>query len=698
MSTSPPRRGRLRVFLGAGPGSGKTYAMVQEGHRLATALDVVVVVCDGADPSSAAHPAAGLERIAGTSRSSRRMPDITDILARGPQVALVDRLADPDRNHLVEHLLQAGIDVVTTLDITEIASVADAVEAITDTPAQHTVLDSVLDTASVHLVDATAAQTGRCIGDINAHAVEAPPVTFDERTALRQVALLWLAEHLDTDRPQRNQNSASTPTSAATPGQPPSPAPPQSKGYLTSQPSGWRLRIGWALALLGPPLLTSGLLAPPVHLDLQLIVPLFLALVVLVALMGGLWPALLTAAVSSASLNWFFTPPRRTWVIHDPQDVGAISVFLLIALAVASVVHRNVQRTHQAVQAQQEAAHYADLATSLLGSRAQLDLLLHRALATFSSSQATVVRHTQRHPPQPLAIAGTAQDPAGATPHCTRQAIDAEHDLVLQGRPLDDTEQRLLTAYAGTASAILTRMALQASHSTTRSLERDNTARTALLSAVSHDLRTPLASIKAAASGLLDPTVSFTDEDRRQLLETIDHASDELDLLIRDLLDVSRLHQGSLVTHPSTFRLTEALPPTPWPDRVQVSPTLSTVTVLADRGLLERVVANIVDNALAHGGPTATVTLSALAVDSRARLLIQDNGPGISINERQSVFLPFQRRSDAHSGHVGLGLAISRGLVQAMDGSITAALTPGGGLTMVLDLPAGSPRAAPAPA
>ncbi len=241
-------------------------------------------------------------------------------------------------------------------------------------------------------------------------------------------------------------------------------------------------------------------------------------------------------------------------------------------------------------------------------------------------------------------------------------------------------------------------MALQASHSTTRSLERDNTARTALLSAVSHDLRTPLASIKAAASGLLDPTVSFTDEDRRQLLETIDHASDELDLLIRDLLDVSRLHQGSLVTHPSTFRLTEALPPTPWPDRVQVSPTLSTVTVLADRGLLERVVANIVDNALAHGGPTATVTLSALAVDSRARLLIQDNGPGISINERQSVFLPFQRRSDAHSGHVGLGLAISRGLVQAMDGSITAALTPGGGLTMVLDLPAGSPRAAPAPA
>jgi K+-sensing histidine kinase KdpD len=697
VSTPSTGRGRLRVFLGVGPGSGKTYAMVQEGHRLATSLDVVIVDCDGVDPSTAAHPAAGLERLEVRLEPGPRRPGAATVVARAPQVALVDGLARPGRHRLVEELLQAGIDVVTTVDITEVASVADAVAAIIDLPPPHTLPDAALDDASVHLVDATAAQTGHRPADLHGRPLPAAQVASDQATALRQVALLWLAEHLDSDRPRSDQRREDPAAYTLSDGAPP-PVAPHRLGYLTSQPSGWRLGAGWVLAVLGPPLLTAALLAPPVHLDLQLIVPLFLALVVLVALLGGVWPALVTAALSSAGLNWFFTPPRRTWIIHDPQDVAAIAVFLLIALAVASVVHRNVQRTRQAVSAQREAAHYADLATSLLGSQAQLDLLLHRALVTFSSSRATVEQRSAKGTPHVLATAHSLElRPEGAL-QTTRQAIDAEHDLVLEGRPLGASERRLLTAYAATASAILTRLALQASHSTARSLERDNTARTALLSAVSHDLRTPLASIKAASSGLLDTTVTFSDEDRRELLETIDRSSDELDLLIRDLLDVSRLHQGSLVVHPTTFRLTEALPSTPWPQRVTVSPSLSTVTVLADRGLLERVVANVVDNALDHAGPTSTVTLSAQAVDSRARLLIQDDGPGIATSERHSVFVPFQRRGDAHSGHVGLGLAISRGLVEAMDGSITAAESPGGGLTMVVDLPAGSLRGStPAP-
>jgi len=694
VSTPARRRGRLRVFLGVGPGSGKTYALVQEGHRLATSLDVVVADCDSADRSPAAHPAAGLERIAADLEPGYRISGVAALVARAAQVVLVDGLARPGRRQLVEKLLRAGIDVVTTIDITEIDSVADAVASITDMPPRRSVPDGVFDTASVYLVDATAAQTCHRPNNVHSRRPLAEQITSGQVTALRQVALLWLAEHLDSDRSPPD----SAPASTAPAGRATRSAPPHRFRYLTSQPSGWRLGAGWALAIAGPPLLTAALLAPPVHLDLQLIVPLFLALVVLVALLGGLWPALVTAAVGSAGLNWFFTPPRRTWIIHDPQDVGAIAVFLLIALAVASVVHRNVQRTHQAVSAQEEAAHYADLATSLLGSQTQLDLLLHRALDTFSSTCATVEQHSETQARHIVASADAPQHrPEGAL-HTTRQAVDAQHDLVLDGRLLDAGERRLLMAYAATASAILTRLALQASHSTTRSLERDNMARTALLSAVSHDLRTPLAGIKAASSGLLDTTVSFSQEDRRELLETIDRSSDELDLLIRDLLDVSRLHQGSLVVHPSAFRLTEALPSTPWPDRVKVSPTLSRVTVLADRGLLERVVANIVDNALAHAGPTATVTLSAQAVDSRARLLIQDDGPGIETSERHSVFLPFQRRGDTHSGHVGLGLAISRGLVEAMDGSISAAESPGGGLTMVLDLPAGSPRAStPAP-
>lgn len=437
-------------------------------------------------------------------------------------------------------------------------------------------------------------------------------------------------------------------------------------------------------------MLNAVLLAPPVHLDLQLIVQLFIALVVLVAMIGGLWPAVLTAAVSSASLVWFFTPPRRTWIIHDPQDVAAITIFVFVAVAVASVVHRNVHRTSQALDAQREAAHYAELATSLLASPAQLDLVLARALVTFPSHRAAVVRDNGAAGASVLASAEGSPRSVAGDGALQRERIDDRHELVLEGAELSPSEQRLLTAYAATASGILTHLALRESTSATRVLERDNEARTALLSAVSHDLRTPLASIKAAASGLLDPSVRFCEGDRRELLGTIDDSSDQLDALICDLLDVSRLHQGALATRCTSFLVAEALPPNKWPDRVQVSPTLSQVAVLADRGLLQRVIANIVENALAHAGPSAVVGLSAGSADGGVRLLVSDNGPGVWARDRRDMFLPFQRRGDARSGHVGLGLAVARGLIEAMGGSVTATETPGGGLTKVLDLPAGA--------
>lgn len=691
MSAAPRVPGSLRVFLGTAPGSGKTYTMVQEGHRLAATRDVIVAACDALVGSPTAHALAGLETLTPSPSATTGGVDVDTVLSRGPQVVLVDRLAHPGRKHAVLRLLEAGIDVITTVDVTEIASLSDAVEAITGTVAQHTVPDEMVEqAATLHLVDAAPRKLQPRTRNHAPSASGGEATDWATVNALRQIALLWLAERLDTEAPVAGPHH---PDEAA--GHGPqrddfvTPLPRVSR-YLAAQPSGWRLRAAWVITLLGPPVLTTVLLAPPVHLDLQLIVPLFLALVVGVALLGGLWPALLTAAVSSAGLNWFFTPPRQTWIIHDPQDVAAILVFVLIATAVASVVHRNVQRTNQALQAQRETTQYADLATSLLGNRSQLDLLLRRALDTFHCDRAAVVR---RQADGILSVQAEAEssDPPVAQPQTTRVRIDAWHELVLEGRELEPAQRRLLRAYAAAASAIFTRLALQASTTTARTLERDNLARTALLSAVSHDLRTPLASIKAAASGLLDPTVVFSEDDHRQLLETIDESSDQLDALIRDLLDVSRLHQGSLVAHPTTIALTEALPSRAWPARVHVSPTLSTVTVLADRPLLERVLANLVDNSLAHAGIGSTVTLSAAALDDRVRLLVRDDGPGVPAADRPTMFEPFQRRGDATSGHVGLGLAISRGLVEAMGGSITATQTTGGGLTLVLDLPAGAP-------
>lgn len=516
------------------------------------------------------------------------------------------------------------------------------------------------------------------------------------RDVLRQVAMLWLADRLDpagagTRRRDRRGGGDSDETAKA-------PRTSRSTAAVRRQvttgppppagPAGWRLRSGWALALLGPAALAAVLLAPPVHLALPLMVQLFLAHVVLVALVGGIWPAVAAALVSSACLNWFFTPPRRTWIIHDQQDVAALALFVLVAVAVASVVHRNVRRTAQAMHAEQEAAHYGELATSLLASPAQLDLLLSRALQTFGARRAEVVREEEGE--RTVLASGEQADRAlGVGPSVTHtEPIDARHQLILEGTPLTDTGRRLLRAYAATASAILTRAALQDSASAARALERDNLARTALLSAVSHDLRTPLASVKAAVSGLLDTTASFSPQDREDLLRTIDVSSDELDALIADLLDVSRLHEGSLVSRPTAFPLVEALPPVRWPERVEVSSNLREIMVVADRALLERVVANLVDNALAHAGPGARIQVAAVLADDRVRLLVRDDGRGVAAGARDMMFLPFQRRGDARSGHVGLGLAIARGLVEAMDGTVAASETPGGGLTMVVDLPA----------
>lgn len=676
-------KGRLRVYLGTGPAAGKTYAMVQEGHRLATRRDTVVAASDLTGPSSIVQIMAGLELVG----AQNGQVDVTAMLRRRPQVALVDRLGHPQRQMAVACLLEAGIDVLTTVDVTEIQSLRDTVEAITDVTPPASVPDALLDQADdIHLVDATPDEIRRrvAIGDLGP-AVPAWATDSQALGALRHVALLWLAERLAPDR-----IAIRSLPSVSSPGAQLAERGVGAQQVTTSRPSGWRLRAGWLLALAGPPTLTYVLLTPSAHLDLQLIVQLFLALVVLVALVGGLWPAVVTAGVSSASLNWYFTPPRRTWIIHDPQDVAAIAVFVLVAVAVASVVHRNVQRTGQALRAEREAAHYGELATSLLASPAQLDMLLTRALHTFKARRAAVIREEDNDAVSTLASTG-ASPSEDDDRTISRERIDDRHVLLVEGADLTPAEQRLLVAYAASASAILTRLALQASASTARALERDNVARTALLSAVSHDLRTPLATIKAASSGLLDPSVRFADEDRWDLLQEIDASSDELDALISDLLDVSRLHQGALAIQLTTFELQEALPAAGWPTRVNVSPTLRHVLVFADRGLLERVIANLVDNSLAHAGATAMVELSAISLDGRVRLLVRDDGQGIASQDRTGVFMPFQRRGDAHSGHIGLGLAIARGLVEAMGGSITPAETPGGGLTMVIDLPAGVP-------
>jgi two-component system sensor histidine kinase KdpD len=218
--------------------------------------------------------------------------------------------------------------------------------------------------------------------------------------------------------------------------------------------------------------------------------------------------------------------------------------------------------------------------------------------------------------------------------------------------------------------------------------------RTALLNAVSHDLRTPIASAKAAVSSLRSPEVQWSDQDQQELLANADEALDRLAELVTNLLDLSRLQAGvlSIALRPVGVDdvVSRALDHVAHGARVDVDVPDPVPDVVADAGLLDRVIANLVENALRYAPVDRPVRLAVSTHADAVELRVIDRGPGIPSAEREAVFAPFQRRNDhatSTSGGVGLGLAIARGFIEAMHGRITLEDTPGGGLTAVVSLP-----------
>ncbi|HSF97984.1 MAG TPA: ATP-binding protein, partial [Ornithinibacter sp.] len=457
-----------------------------------------------------------------------------------------------------------------------------------------------------------------------------------------------------------------------------------------------RVRLGYAAAVLGPVLLTALLTLLPTDPGLPLTVPLYLLLAVLVALLGGIGPALVGSVSSSLLLNWFFTPPVGTMTISEPANAVALVVFVAVAAAVAFVVHRSARRAEAAIAAQQESAALAELTHTLLGSTDQLSLLLDRAVDMFGGQEALVVRRSGAdRREEVLARSGDAPTD-GALPasgdDVVRAEADDDHDLVLVGVRLPADRRRLLAAFATHAGAILQRQALQRSVGEATALARDSSARTALLSAVSHDLRTPLAGIKAAIGSLRSNEVTFSAEDEAELEAAIEDSADRLDALIGNLLDMSRLQAGALVASPRPVDLGEVVPAAvagvSEPTRVDWSLDPGARLVVADPGLLDRVIGNIVENALRHQPTPGRVRVTTSGLGGRTQVRVLDTGPGVPEDGRDRIFLPFQRYGDAPAGDgVGLGLAVARGLAEAMGGEVTAEETPGGGLTMVIELP-----------
>jgi two-component system sensor histidine kinase KdpD len=456
---------------------------------------------------------------------------------------------------------------------------------------------------------------------------------------------------------------------------------------------GVRRRLaGVLLGIVLLPLITVVLALWREHLNLADDLLVYLVAVVTITVLGGFWPAVLAAVAASILLNWYFTVPIHTFTIAQPRELLALLLFVTVAVAVSSVVHLAARRAVQAARAREEAAALLELAQTVLGGADSPAAVLEHLTRTHGGQAELAERVAGRW----VRAASSGVD--DALPAATRIDIRPDLTLLVTGQGPSATPA-LLAGYAAQAAAALDRERLRTQAAQAEALAEGNRMRTALLAAVSHDLRTPLASIKASVSSLRQTDVEWSEADEADLLATIEQNADRLDALIGNLLDMSRLHTGSLQPFLRPTAIDEVAPVAAvgLDDslRLEMAVPDGFPLVLADPGLLERVLANLFSNALRYSPAGQPPELHAFIDGNAVRLEVADHGPGVPDELKERIFEPFERVGDRHPG-VGLGLAVARGFAEAMGGRIGAYDTPGGGLTVRVTLPAASEdRAAP---
>jgi two-component system sensor histidine kinase KdpD len=454
-----------------------------------------------------------------------------------------------------------------------------------------------------------------------------------------------------------------------------------------------RRAAGWALAALGIPALSAVLVPMRDEVSLPSVLLLFLLLVVTVATVGGLAPALAAALVGFLVVNRLFTPPLHAWTIAEAENLLALAIFLVVAMVVSALVAAAARRTAEATRAAAEASTLASLAGTI-ASPDPLPVLVDHLQHAFGLIGVGLLRK----------VGGAWKTEAGAgdaptSPGEADQVRPLGGDLVLavRGGDLAAEDRRVLNAFVAQLAAAIDRRRIGAQAAEAAALAEANELRSALLQAVSHDLRTPLAGIKASASSLRQPDIDWSEEDRDEFLRTIEDETDRLTALVVNLLDMSRIQAGAVAPALRAVGLEEVVPAAvaglgPRASRVAVDVPETLPPVTADPALLERVVANLVENAVAHSPDDAPVRVEAGEVGGRVLIRVVDRGPGIAPAKRERVFQPFQRMDDSpsHGAGVGLGLAVARGFTRAMGGELTIDDTPGGGTTMIIELKATS--------
>ena len=456
-----------------------------------------------------------------------------------------------------------------------------------------------------------------------------------------------------------------------------------------------RQESAWVLTALGLPLLMVVTVPFRDHIALSTVLLLALALVVALAALGGKIVAVVAAVAASLLVNWFYVPPYGTLTIAEGENLTALLIFVAVAVGVGTLVDRASRRAVEARRARLEAEALARSTTSLAADPEPLPQLVELLRQTFGLAGVRIAG-TDVDGAVTLAFAGDVDGaPTTSMPLASSLQGSPGFQATLQvfGRALSNDDQRLLRVFADQLAVAIDSQRLVADAAEAAALAEVDALRTALLRSVSHDLRTPLASIKAMISGLRDPAVQWTDDQLAEALATVDEETDRLNRLVGNLLDASRLQIGALAvqTQPTVVIdiVDGALKSLDVPiDSVDVVVPDDVPEIMSDPALLERSLANVVGNAVRYNPPGRRVRVEAAAVGDSVHLRVVDRGEGVASGDRARVTMPLQRLGDdqTHDG-VGLGLAVARGFVTAMGGTFALEDTPGGGLTVTIVLP-----------
>ena len=456
-----------------------------------------------------------------------------------------------------------------------------------------------------------------------------------------------------------------------------------------------RVLAGWLLTAVGLPLLMVLTVPFREHIALSTELLLALALVVALAALGGKIVAAVAAVAASLLVNWFYVPPYGTLTIAEGENLTALIIFIVVAVGVGTLVDVASRRALEARRARLEAEALARSTTSLAADPEPLPQLVELLRQTFDLAGVRIAG-TDSDGLLTLAAAGDVSGaPSTSMPLASSLQANTGLRATLQvfGRPLSNDDQRLLRVFADQLAVAIDSGRLVAEAAEAAALAEVDALRTALLRSVSHDLRTPLASIKAMISGLRDPAVKWTDDQLAEALATVDEETDRLNRLVGNLLDASRLQIGALAVETRPTVVTEVVDAAlksldVRTDDVDIDVAPDVPPILSDAALLERSLANVIGNALRHNPPGRRVRIEAARVGDSVHLRVVDRGQGVAAADRARVITPLQRLGDdqVHDG-VGLGLAVARGFVTAMGGTFTLEDTPGGGLTVTIALP-----------